>query len=278
MPTYQYACTACGHRFEAVQSFSDASLTDCPECAGRLRKVFSSVGIVFKGSGFYRTDSRAGASDGPVKEKVSADRRRRAAPATPRVPPRPTRREKSDSGSSSTSSRPRPRRRPAAHPPRPRLPDARPGGCPHRRRLSTGSPDTARRTARRPSVDSDDKGTTMVREPPHRRPPRRPARVLATLRTPGWRRTLLLRRTAALLLAALALALALRPADATSRSAVVVAARDLPSGTALTPADLTLASWPGDIVPVGVLRAPADAVAACSPGPPGPASRSRTCG
>ena len=60
MPTYQYACTACGHRFDAVQSFSDASLTDCPECAGRLRKVFSSVGIVFKGSGFYRTDSRAG--------------------------------------------------------------------------------------------------------------------------------------------------------------------------------------------------------------------------
>ena len=63
MPTYQYACTACGHRFEAVQSFSDASLTDCPECAGRLRKVFSSVGIVFKGSGFYRTDSRAGNED-----------------------------------------------------------------------------------------------------------------------------------------------------------------------------------------------------------------------
>ena len=51
MPTYQYACTACDHRFEAVQSFTDASLTDCPECAGWLRKVFSSVGIVFKGSG-----------------------------------------------------------------------------------------------------------------------------------------------------------------------------------------------------------------------------------
>ena len=64
MPTYQYACTACGHRFEAVQSFSDSSLTDCPECAGRLRKVFSSVGIVFKGSGFYRNDSRSGASEG----------------------------------------------------------------------------------------------------------------------------------------------------------------------------------------------------------------------
>ncbi|QJY45094.1 FmdB family zinc ribbon protein [Pseudonocardia broussonetiae] len=61
MPTYQYACTACDHRFEAVQSFSDSSLTECPECSGSLRKVFSSVGIVFKGSGFYRTDSRAGA-------------------------------------------------------------------------------------------------------------------------------------------------------------------------------------------------------------------------
>ncbi len=62
MPTYQYACTACDHRFEAVQSFSDASLTVCPACSGALRKVFSSVGIVFKGSGFYRTDSRNGAS------------------------------------------------------------------------------------------------------------------------------------------------------------------------------------------------------------------------
>lgn len=61
MPTYQYACTTCDHRFDAVQSFSDASLTVCPVCSGPLRKVFSSVGIVFKGSGFYRTDSRAGA-------------------------------------------------------------------------------------------------------------------------------------------------------------------------------------------------------------------------
>ncbi|MDN5931467.1 MAG: FmdB family transcriptional regulator [Pseudonocardia sp.] len=61
MPTYQYACTTCDHRFEAVQAFTDTSLTDCPQCSGLLRKVFSSVGIVFKGSGFYRTDSRAGA-------------------------------------------------------------------------------------------------------------------------------------------------------------------------------------------------------------------------
>ena len=61
MPTYQYACTACGHRFEAVQSFSDASLSECPECSGKLRKLFGSVGVVFKGSGFYRTDSRESA-------------------------------------------------------------------------------------------------------------------------------------------------------------------------------------------------------------------------
>ncbi len=60
MPTYSYACTACEHRFDTVQKFTDSSLTDCPECSGRLRKLFSAVGIVFKGSGFYRTDSRAG--------------------------------------------------------------------------------------------------------------------------------------------------------------------------------------------------------------------------
>jgi putative FmdB family regulatory protein len=59
VPTYQYACTACGHQLEAVQSFSDDPLTECPACEGRLRKLFSSVGVVFKGSGFYRTDSRA---------------------------------------------------------------------------------------------------------------------------------------------------------------------------------------------------------------------------
>ena len=62
MPTYAYACTECDHRFEAVQSFSDDSLTVCPECEGRLRKIFNAVGIVFKGGGFYRTDSRSGSS------------------------------------------------------------------------------------------------------------------------------------------------------------------------------------------------------------------------
>ncbi len=60
MPTYEYACTECGDRLEVVQRFSDDPLTTCPACSGKLRKVFSPVGIVFKGSGFYRTDSRNG--------------------------------------------------------------------------------------------------------------------------------------------------------------------------------------------------------------------------
>ena len=59
MPTYQYACTECDHAFEQFQSFSEDSLTVCPRCEGRLRKVFNAVGVVFKGSGFYRTDNRS---------------------------------------------------------------------------------------------------------------------------------------------------------------------------------------------------------------------------
>jgi len=62
VPTYQYACTECGHEFEQFQSFSEDALTECPECQGRLRKLFNAVGVVFKGSGFYRTDSRSGSS------------------------------------------------------------------------------------------------------------------------------------------------------------------------------------------------------------------------
>jgi len=64
VPTYSYACTECDHRFDAVQAFSDDALTECPECTGRLRKLFNSVGVVFKGSGFYRTDSREAAKSG----------------------------------------------------------------------------------------------------------------------------------------------------------------------------------------------------------------------
>lgn len=62
MPTYAYACADCGHAFDIVQSFADDSLTVCPQCQGRLRKQFNAVGVVFKGSGFYRTDSRSGTS------------------------------------------------------------------------------------------------------------------------------------------------------------------------------------------------------------------------
>jgi len=64
MPTYAYACTSCGHAFDAVQSFSDAALTECPECGGALRKRYGTVGVTFNGSGFYRTDSRASAGAG----------------------------------------------------------------------------------------------------------------------------------------------------------------------------------------------------------------------
>ncbi|MEU5786393.1 FmdB family zinc ribbon protein [Micromonospora purpureochromogenes] len=84
MPTYQYACTTCGHQLEAVQSFSDEPLTECPACEGRLRKVFNSVGVVFKGSGFYRTDSRSSGSESKTGSTT----------------PKPA---KSDSGSSSGS-------------------------------------------------------------------------------------------------------------------------------------------------------------------------------
>src|SRR5580700_9220086 len=76
VPTYQYACTECGGQLEAVQKFTDASLTVHEDCGGRLRKVFSPVGIVFKGSGFYRTDTRGSepkASSSSVKENGSKD-------------------------------------------------------------------------------------------------------------------------------------------------------------------------------------------------------------
>ena len=66
MPTYAYACKQCGHRFDAVQSFADPTLTECPQCGGPLRKEYGSIGVTFNGSGFYRTDSRAG-------EKKSSD-------------------------------------------------------------------------------------------------------------------------------------------------------------------------------------------------------------
>lgn len=88
MPTYAYRCTACGHAFDAQQSFTDPSLTECPVCGRTLRKVFSPVGVVFKGSGFYRTDSRAGSvPDG--SSRTSTQREKEPAPSgdAPVAPP-----------------------------------------------------------------------------------------------------------------------------------------------------------------------------------------------
>jgi putative FmdB family regulatory protein len=87
MPTYEYACTSCGHHLEVFQSFSEDPLTACPNCAGGLRKVFGSIGIVLKGSGFYRTDSRS-ASNGKTASKETASKER----------------EQKDSGSSGSGS------------------------------------------------------------------------------------------------------------------------------------------------------------------------------
>lgn len=92
MPTYSYACTSCDNRFDIVQSFTDDALTECNECSGKLRKLFNSVGIVFKGSGFYRTDSRSGGST--ASEPAKSDSSPAASSGT----------SSSSSSSSSTSS------------------------------------------------------------------------------------------------------------------------------------------------------------------------------
>ena len=84
MPVYAYTCTACSHSFDIQQSFSDDALTVCPECSGRLRKIFSTVGVTFKGSGFYRTDSRANAGEGkkdPASSKSDSSTSTAPAPA-----------------------------------------------------------------------------------------------------------------------------------------------------------------------------------------------------
>ena len=92
MPTYAYACKDCGHRFDAVQSFADPTLTVCPECGGTLRKEYGSIGVTFNGSGFYRTDSRAG-------EKKSSDAASSASSSSTSSS------SSGDSSSSSTSSK-----------------------------------------------------------------------------------------------------------------------------------------------------------------------------
>jgi putative FmdB family regulatory protein len=74
VPTYSYACTECDNRFDVVQAFTDDALTTCQRCSGRLRKIFNSVGVVFKGSGFYRTDSRQSAKTNGSGEKSSSEK------------------------------------------------------------------------------------------------------------------------------------------------------------------------------------------------------------
>lgn len=101
VPTYQYACTACGHSFEQVQSFSEDSLTTCPQCEGRLRKVYNAVGVVFKGSGFYRTDSRSGAESGSESGGNASDKGEKADKGADKGSDKGE--KKSDSGSSTSS-------------------------------------------------------------------------------------------------------------------------------------------------------------------------------
>ncbi len=102
MPTYQYACRECGHAFEQVQSFSDDALTDCPECEGRLRKVFNAVGVVFKGSGFYRNDSRGKES---TSEKAASPAKADSAPAAASAASSSSSGDSSSSTTSTTSTK-----------------------------------------------------------------------------------------------------------------------------------------------------------------------------
>ena len=102
MPTYQYACTECGHSFEQFQSFSEDALTVCPECDGKLRKLFNAVGVVFKGSGFYRTDSRSTSSSTTPASTTSSSSA--ADSSSGSGSPSSTSSSSSSSSSSSTSS------------------------------------------------------------------------------------------------------------------------------------------------------------------------------
>ena len=104
MPTYQYSCTECGHFFEQVQSFTEDSLTVCPECQGRLRKVFNAVGVVFKGSGFYRTDSRGGSGEGANGSGKDTPAEKKSADAKPADKPAPSAPSSGSGGSGGSGS------------------------------------------------------------------------------------------------------------------------------------------------------------------------------
>jgi putative FmdB family regulatory protein len=109
VPTYQYVCTACAQDHEAVQSFSDASLTTCPACSGRLRKKFGAVGVVFKGSGFYRNDSRGDGSDSAAKPaEKGTDKPAEKAEAKPAGDAKVSKTDASSSSSPTSSRSPAP--------------------------------------------------------------------------------------------------------------------------------------------------------------------------
>jgi putative FmdB family regulatory protein len=97
VPTYSYACTECGDRFDAVQAFSEAALSTCSKCSGRLRKLFGNVGVVFKGSGFYRTDSRES-----VKSSSTGSSGSESTSSSPSE--KPAKAEKSEKSSSTSTS------------------------------------------------------------------------------------------------------------------------------------------------------------------------------
>jgi putative FmdB family regulatory protein len=105
VPTYQYSCTECGERIEAVQKFTDEPLQICSACGGKLRKVFSPVGIVFKGSGFYRNDSRSGSKDKALNGSgSSSDTKKDSGSADSGSSDSKKSEKKADAGSSSSSS------------------------------------------------------------------------------------------------------------------------------------------------------------------------------
>ncbi|MCX4575562.1 FmdB family transcriptional regulator [Streptomyces sp. NBC_01571] len=103
MPTYQYQCTECGEGLEAVQKFTDDALTECPNCGGRLKKVFSAVGIVFKGSGFYRNDSRGSSSTSSPASKPSTSSPASSSSSSSSTTSSSSESKSSGSGSSSSS-------------------------------------------------------------------------------------------------------------------------------------------------------------------------------
>jgi putative FmdB family regulatory protein len=104
VPTYQYSCTECGERIEAVQKFTDEPLQVCSACGGKLRKVFSPVGIVFKGSGFYRNDSRSGSKDKALNGSGSSSDAKKDGGSADSGSSDSKKAEKADAGSSSSSS------------------------------------------------------------------------------------------------------------------------------------------------------------------------------